>query len=79
MNKKLHEIRKEEFQIAKINVRLLQNAKRFCKMQDAKCNCKIQNANDLIFKKVFGGGRFILQLEQKMKVKKLLKNIIKFF
>ena len=51
MNKKLHEIRKEEFQIAKINVRLLQNAKRFCKMQDAKCNCKIQNANDLVFKK----------------------------
>jgi len=53
MNKKLHEIRKEEFQIAKINVRLLQNAKRFCKMQDAKCNCKIQNANDLVFKKVY--------------------------
>ena len=42
MNKKLLEIRKEEFQIAKINVRLLQNAKRFC---------KIQNANDLVFKK----------------------------
>ena len=53
MNKKLHEICKKEFQIAKINVRLLQNAKRFCKMQDAKCNCKIQNANDLVFKKVF--------------------------
>ena len=52
MNKKLHEICKKEFQIAKINVRLLQNAKRFCKMQDAKCNCKIQNANDLVFKKI---------------------------
>ena len=35
MNKKLHEICKKEFQIAKRNVRLLQNAKRFCKMQDA--------------------------------------------
>ena len=36
----------------KISVQLLQNAKWFCKMQDAKCNCKIQNANDLVFKKV---------------------------
>ena len=36
----------------KISVQLLQNAKWFCKMQDAKCNCKIQNANDLVFKQV---------------------------
>ena len=36
----------------KISVRLLQNAKHNCKMQDTNCNCKIQNANKLVFKKV---------------------------
>ena len=38
----------------KISALLLQNAKWFCQMQDVKCNCKIQNTNDLVFKKVYG-------------------------
>ena len=54
MDKKLHEICKKQFQIAKINVRLLQNVKcNYCKMQNVKCNCKIRNANELVFKKVY--------------------------
>ena len=37
MNKKLHEIRKKKFQIAKMNARLLQDAKFKMQLQDSKC------------------------------------------